>query len=265
MSQFVGIEQLSLSKRRPPGPIPRVPPRLLEVIRAHGPIDPVVVRPAGDHQFEILSNPETWLAVQQLGQREVPIEIRDNVSDREAEEIVAHAYSDARIDPITEAESLAEQMETLGGRDKWGATRQLAALIGLSRSYISHALRLLDLPVDIQELVRAGTLQVGHAKLLVTVESRHKQLQLAQKICRENLSVRAAEKLTRALRTGVSVSDPDPSTQPDPDIVRLEQRVTELIGCRVNVDVSGGKLIIDYASDLEVLDGVLKRLGFDES
>lgn len=262
MNNVVGIEQLSLSKRRPPGSIPKVPPRLLAVIRDHGPIDPVVVRPLGHRRFEILSNPETWLAVQQLGHRDVPVQIRDDLTDSEAEEIVAHAYSDTAEDPIAEAESLAEQLEDLGGREQWGATRKLAAITGLGRSYISHALRLLDLPIDVQELVRAGKLQVGHAKLLVSIKSRPKQLQLAQRICREKLSVRAAEILTRAMRTGSPLPAAETVPEPDPDIVRLEQQVTDILGCRVTVEVEGGKFVIDYGKDLDILDGVLKRLGY---
>ena len=263
MSKWVGIEELRLSPAKPPGPLPVVAMRLLNAIREYGPIESVVVRRLGPNQFEILSNVETWLAVQRLGQREVPIELREDVDDDEAEALVKLSYWGRDQDPIDEAQYLRERLDELGGRETRGATRKLAALTGLSRSYISHALRLLELPKEVQDMIQGGQLQVGHAKPLVTIKERRELLRLARKIAGERLSVRTVEQLARKARAGeaIAVEDP-PSVDPDPDIVRLERRVTELIGCRVSIDVATGTVTLDYAHDLEILDGLLRRFGY---
>lgn len=260
---WVGIDQLRLSPARPSGPLPEIPLWLLKAIRTYGPIQPVVVRRLSPNQFEILSNVETWLAVQRLGQHEVPIEVREGVDDDEAAELVALSAAHHHQDPIEEAEYLHEQLDDLGGRRTRGATKKLATRTGLSRTYISHALRLLELPEEVQEMIRGGRLQVGHAKPLVTINDRKVQLPLARKIANEGLSVRATERLAGAARAGEPVfGDNEAAATRDPDIVRLERRISELIGCQVNIDVTGGKFVVDYAHDLEILDGVLKRLGY---
>lgn len=262
MREWRGIEELRLSAHRPPGPLPSVSLRLLEAIRAHGPIEAVVVRQTGAYQYEILSNPETWLAVQRLGHHDVPVEIRTDVSDEKAAEIVAAAYGVDRTDPLGEAEQLAAQLEALGGRVQWGAIRRLAARTGLSRSYISHALRLLELPDAIRQLIRSGQLHVGHAKLLVTIKDRREQWALARTIIDDGLSVRATAERARAVRAGLALPAAAVDPEPDPDVVRLERAVTDVIGCHTRIDAEAGRLVIDYGGDLEVLEGVLERLGY---
>ncbi len=263
MSEWVGIEELYLSPARPPGPLPTVPVRLLSAIRDYGPIEPVVVRRLGPNQFEILSNVETGLAVQRLGQKVVPIEVREDVDDSEAAEIIRLSAHGRRQDPIDEAQYLQAQLDELGGRKRRGATQRLATLTGLSRTYISHALRLLALPREVQAMISDGRLQVGHAKPLVTIKDRGVLLQLAQKIASEGLSVRAAEQLARNARAGQGIPvDNTQSAPADPNIVKLESDITDLIGCQVSIDVAAGKFVIDYEHDLEILEGVLTRLGY---
>ena len=265
MSEWVGIEELRLSPARPPGPLPVVPVRLLNAIRHHGPIEPVVVRRLGRNQFEILSNVETWLAVQRLGQQRVPIEIRGGVDDEEAAELVRFSATRNRPDPIEEAKALQEQLDELGGRRTRGATKKLAARTGLTRTYISHALRLLELPEEVQAMIRSGRLQVGHAKPLVTIEDRHALVRLARKIAAEGLSVRVTEQLANAARAGEPVlPGNEPAAARDADIEGLERRLAELIGCPVDFDVERGTLVIDYEHDLDILDGVLRRFGYTE-
>lgn len=265
MSIWVGIEQLRLSPARPPGPLPQVPLWLLQAISRHGPIEPVVVRRLEPDQFEILSNAETWLAVQRLGQYKVPIEVREGVGDEEAAELVKLSSTRHFRNPIDEAEYLQEQLNELGGRRTRGAIKKLAERTGLSRTYVSHALRLLELAEEVQEMVRLGELQVGHAKPLVTLKNSKTQLLLARKIVNEHLSVRVAEQLASAARLGEPFpGGPQGAAARDPNLVRLEQRVSELIGCQVTIEVADGKLIIDYVHNFEVLDGILKRLGYTD-
>ena len=259
MREWVGIERLRLSPLRPGGAIPPVPGRLIDAIREHGPVDPVIVRRVDDGHFEILRNAETWLAVQQLGGHEVPVAIVEAVDDAAARAFLAVQSGPTAVNPMTQAREFAAALPARG--DRRGAVRRLAAQTGIGRSAISHALRLLALPPPIQQQLEAGALLVGHARPLVGVRDSALQLRLANRIVRERLTVRQAEALVRDARAGrATVSDTNSGR--DPNIERLEQRLSALIGCATRIDVTAGHLIIDYTKDLEVFDGVLARLGY---
>ena len=93
MTETAYIEQLRLCPLRPKGPLPGVPPRLLEIIREHGVIEPVVVRPTATGKFEILGNVEAWMAAQQLRIDRVPIHVLEDLTDEEAAEIVTASFT----------------------------------------------------------------------------------------------------------------------------------------------------------------------------
>ena len=266
MSRWVGIEQLELSPHRPEKGIPRVSAQLLSQVRAHGPLNPVVVRPCGRDRYEILSNAETWLAVQRAGQHQVPIEVRDDIDDAEAAELLELADK-GRSNPIAEAEAFLLRIDELGGRQKRGAIAQTAREEGRSRSYISHALRLLTLPNIVQDMLIAGALSAGHARALVSLPDRRRQIRLAHRVQRDALSVRQLEDLvsgrgTRTPPAKASVAERTQMPSENPDIRRLEMQVSELLGCPTFVDTDQGELVIRYMQDLEVLEGVLDRLGY---
>ena len=264
MREWRGIEELHLSPRRPDRAVPAVPARLLEATRRHGPIAPVVVRRLREHHYEILGNAETWLAAQRLGQERVPVEVLPDVDDEDAAAIVAATTAGIQENPLDEARQLAERLDELGGRSRWGATRRLATITGLSRSYISHAVRLLRLPDEVQELVRTGRLGVGHAKLLVGLPDRRAQRETARRIVAEHLSVRATETLVRAARRGEVAAVAAGPEETDPDVLRLERTLSDTLGCMVRIRAAAGTLTVDYGGDLDVLDGVLRRIGITD-
>ena len=268
MADWAGIEQLYLSPARPRGPLPEVSASLQRLVETHGPIDPVVVRPHGP-RYEILSNAETWLAAQRAGWREVPIDIRDDITDEEASAIVALTSRGGRSDPIEEAQQLEEQLKKLcaGGRQRrYGAISFLARELGKSRTHMSHTLRLLKLPARIQRLVATGQLTAGHARALVTLKDSRRQDRLAERIIRQRLSVRQAEAVAqgrRISRARTSRHQPGESSfSEDPDIRRLEMTLSDALGSNTRIDSARGRLIIHYGSNLDVLQGVLERLGY---
>lgn len=267
MSTWVGIEQLKLSDARPPGALPSVPPKLIEHVREHGPVNPVVVRRLEGGDFEILSNVETWLAVQKAGQYKVPIEIRDDIDDSQAQQLLCGSLAANPADSIEEADRFAARAQDLGGRQARGVVKQIAQEEGRSRAYVSHALRLLDLPERIQQMVRCGELTAGHARPLVTIQDRKKRLRIAERIALQRLSVRQAEDLARGRRverkrpaqSGAQEDIMQPNQ--DADLRRLEAQITDTIGCETRLDHGAGRMVIHYGGDLDVLQGVLDRLG----
>ena len=270
MADWAGIEQLYLSPWRPRGPLPEVSAALQRLVEAHGPIDPVVVRPHGT-RYEILSNAETWLAAQRAGWHEVPVDVRDDITDEDAEAILALTSAAGGADPIEEARELQAHLKQLCAGDRrrrHGAVTRLAHVVGKSRTHISHSLRLLKLPVRIQHLVARGELSAGHARALVTLKDVRRQERLAESIIRQRLSVRQAEAAAQGRRispTRAPRHQPDELTfNADPDVRRLETALSETLGSTTRVDTERGRLIIHYGGDLEVLQGVLDRLGCDE-
>ena len=271
MGDWAGIGQLYLRPSRARGPLPEVSASRLRLVEMHGPIDPVVVRPRGQHRYEILSNVETWLAAQRAGWREVPIDIREDITDEDADAIVALTSAAQRRDPIEEARQLEAQLERLSAgerRRRYGAITRLARELGKSRTDISHALRLLKLPVRIQHLVASGQLSVGHARALVTLKDAHRQARLAERIIRRGLSVREAEAAAQGRRLGrtrrAGGEGGESSFHEDPDIRRLEMTLTDTLGSVTRIDTASGRLIIHYGGNLDVLQGVLERLGCGE-
>jgi ParB family chromosome partitioning protein len=260
------IDLLQLSDARPAGFIPRASPELIERVRRHGPIDPVVVRPIAGGRYEILSNPEAWVATGRAGRHEVPVVIRDDLSTELAAEIVREQYGDRRApSAIDEAQRFMDELQALGGPGRRGAISRVAAAAGRARAYVAHALRLLELPEDIQALVRQGVLSPGHVRPLVSLRDPVLQRRLARTMVDERLSVRAAERLVRGSRTTTPVATAAAAPSSDAtDLRRLESRMTELIGCPFQVDPKAGRATIQYFGDLEILQGVLERLGYQE-
>lgn len=254
--QEIGLERLVVSPARPDG-VSLTPSReLLASVRQVGVVVPLLVRSTPEGRYEILSDPQVWVAAGRLGLSQVPVVIRDDLPDARVRRIVALHYTEGRRNPMLEAEEFAAQfaeMEDTGH----GSVSRLARRLGLSRSYVAHALRLLDLPVWVQDKIRAGRLSGGHARTLVSVPAPQ-QRQLVHDIEHERLSVRATEQRARALREDGGQAYTQVTE--DPDTRRLEADLTELIGSPFRLE--RGKVIIDYFDDLDVLQGILVRLGY---
>lgn len=256
----VGIEQLHLSPARPRGVVPKPTPALRRRIAKHGVLDPVVVRPRGQEGYEILSNPATWVAAGEVGLHAVPVFIRDGLSDEEAAAIVLDHYQSPVLNAIDEAQGFDDQLQELGEHRQYGAIARLAVRVGRSRTYVAHALRLLALPETIQDLVRSGRLSPGQARPLVTVRGAALQAMLARKIVAEGLSARAVEGLALEHRHPGSTAPGLKPPMVDPDVQRLEQAVTELVGSPF--EIRGNEAVFNFFGNYEVLDGLLSRLGY---
>lgn len=243
--------------------------RLVELLRDFGPIQPVVVRKIGSADYEILGNVETWMAAQQARLDLVPIHIIDDLTEEEAAEILRATFAGFASDPIDEAEYFQDQLEQIEeGGSRYRAVAKLAYLTGNSRTHISHSIRLLKLPIVIQQMVRSGQLTVGHAEPLVGVALQSSKLAIAKRIVNQRLSVQETRTLVREVRNGsataLKTEASKPATAQSPDVLRLQKRIAESIGCEVRLDTDTTRLTISY-HNLDILDGVLAKLGIRES
>ena len=248
--EWLDIDLLHLGTAAQRQGIPKVSVADVEQMRDLGPIVPVSVRPTTAGQYEILAGAETWLCAQRLGQDKVPVFIVDDLDDEQAEQVRPMGGQD----PISEAEDFAEQLMRWEGA-KRGRITGLARWLGLNRAYVAHALRLLRLPETIKDAVRQGRLSAGHARAVLRLPVND-QVAAARRMMRNSMSVREAEALVRGENAG------EDAPARNPDVVRLEHRVSELLGCDFRISEEEGTCTIDYVRNLEILDGVLEKIGY---
>ena len=220
-------------------------------IEAQGILQPVVVRPTSNHRYEILSGERRWRAAQLIGLDRVPVVVRD-VADEDAIAIaLIENIQREDLNPVEEAVGLKRLQEEFGLSQE-----QIAGAVGRSRSAVANSLRLLNLHSDVQTLLGQGVIEVGHAKVLLSLDSAD-QLKAARQVAKRGLSVRQTEALVKSWR-----SDKAPIPHKDPNVSRLEQDLSDRFGARVRIhhqQNGRGRLEIQYAT-LDELDGILKKL-----
>ena len=226
---------------------------LAQSIREHGVVQPVVVRPSPDHpnRFELIAGERRWRAAQRANLTEIPVIIRD-VDDRTALELaIIENVQRSDLNPLEEGMGYQQLI------DEHDYTQaDLAQVIGKSRSHVANTLRLLKLPVKVQQFINEGQLSAGHARCLITVED---PLALAEKIIRDGLSVRQAEALANGQSSAKSKRRTP--TEKDADTKSLEKLLADVIGMKVAIKhgKKGGDVKIHYSS-LEQLDDICRRL-----
>jgi ParB family chromosome partitioning protein len=218
-------------------------------------IQPIVVRPVGGEQYEILAGERRWRAARLAGLTQVPAVVRD-VPDEAALGIgLIENIQREDLNPLEEANGLKRLI------DEFHLTHeQVATAIGRSRAGVTNLLRLLELALPVQEMVQDGAIDMGHARALLAL-SKPRQVELAQRVADDGLSVRETERLVQdALRPPKAARSEAPKL--DTDGRRLQEDLAESLGATVHLKPrSGGKgsLVIEYAS-LDQLDGIVKRL-----
>ena len=234
---------------------------LAQSIKAQGVIQPIVVREraiADSHtgvRFEIIAGERRWRATQIAGLENIPAVIR-TIADSEAVAVaLIENIQRENLNPLEEANAFQRLII-----EYEMSHQEVANSVGRARASITNALRLLDLPSSVQELVNKKMLTMGHARALLSIQDRGMQLEVANLIVEKGLSVREAEGLVRKI---VEKKKPkQQKTAVDPDIQRLEKDLTNRLGARVSIKhkkSGGGTLSIKYSSSDE-LEGILSKI-----
>jgi len=254
----LGVEQLQRGKYQP-----RVDMHndsledLADSIRAQGVVQPIVVRPVDGGKYEIVAGERRWRAAQLAELQDVPVVVRD-MDDRTAIAVaLIENIQRENLNPLEEAHAL----ERLIG--EFDMTHQQAAeAVGRSRTAVSNLLRLLELGEIATGMVQRGELEMGHARALLALGDA-RQAEAARQVVEGGLSVRATERLVKKLLA--AGNRPDIRKTPprrDPDLVSLEQDLSDRIGAPVQVQPGQkgkGRLVISYNS-LDELDGILEHI-----
>ena len=224
---------------------------LAKSIRDKGLLQPLVVRPLHQGDYEIVAGERRWRAAQRAGVHDVPVLIRE-LSDGEALEIaLIENIQRSDLNPLEEARAYGMLMEQFQYTQL-----QLADSIGKSRSHISNTLRLLNLPDSIRRQIEQGSLSAGHARALIATDS---PAELADQIIKLGLSVREAEGLAR---DGGPARKAKAKAEKDADTKALEKAVAEAIGLKVEISHkgdAGGNILISYKT-LDQLEDICRRL-----
>jgi len=252
--QTLPIEFLQRGKYQPRKDMkPDTLQELADSIKAQGVIQPIVVRSIGQDKYEIVAGERRWRASQLAGLQEVPVVIKD-IDDRAAMAVaLIENIQREDLNALEESEALKRLL------DEFDMThQQVADAVGKSRAMVSNLLRLIDLQNDVKTMLIKGELEMGHARALLALEG-DQQISTASKVVKQELTVRATEKLIKSLREDAKPALPK---QQDSDTVRLQDELTEKVGAKViiNHQQNGkGKLVFSYTS-LEELEGLISRI-----
>ena len=230
-------------------------------IKANGVIQPLIVRESSTG-YELVAGERRWRAARMSGLRTVPCIVR-NFDDRQ-NAIVAIIENMQRedLDPIEEALGLKSMTE------KYGFTQeQVSASLGRSRTYITNSIRLLKLPEEIQQYVSSGQMSAAHGRTIINIPDKAKQKEIADKIIRNDLSVRATERLAEKVKDELrperkkrkKASETDKAKTAE--ITAVERELMTLVGTKVNItgDERKGKIELEYYS-LDELNRLIDAL-----
>ena len=228
---------------------------LADSIKAQGVIQPILVRPVENGNFEIIAGERRWRASQLAGLTRVPVVIR-TVPDKSALAMaLIENIQREDLNPLEEATGIQRLV------DEFDMTHDAAAqAVGRSRSAVTNLLRLLNLSKAVQDLLMQGKIEMGHARALLAV-SGSRQAELAHRIISRRMSVREAEQLVGHAETPPRKTARKQQRK-DRDLQALEEELSEILGTTVTLKTirgGRGKLTIDYAS-LDQLDNVLQKL-----
>jgi ParB family chromosome partitioning protein len=228
--------------------------RLADSIRAHGVLQPVVVRRSGD-RYELLVGERRWRAARAAGRQTIPAV----VSDAAPRERLALAL----IENVQRHDLNAiELAHAYRGLAEAGLTQdEIGSEVGLDRSSIANTLRLLELPRELQEDVELGRLSAGHAKALLHLSNPERRRLLRDRIVSQGLSVRGAEEEARRLAPAAGAKRPAVARPVDPNLAQLLDTLRQSLQTRVRIQGSRGRgrIEIDYFGP-EDLDRIVKRI-----
>ncbi len=229
---------------------------LADSIRQHGLIQPIVVRPMGA-VYQIVAGERRWRACRMLGMSEVPVIIKEFTDEETAQIALIENIQRQDLNPVEEAMAYRSLM------DEYGMTQEeLSKAVGKSRSAIANAVRLLNLPDEIVEMLRKGKLSAGQAKAIAAAGSEENMLELARLAEKGKVTVRGIEKLAAEKSEKEKITGEKSSKSPEERanlsyITEMQISLEEHLQRKVRIsskDGNKGELTIDFYSQDELSD-----------
>jgi ParB family chromosome partitioning protein len=225
---------------------------LAQSIRETGILQPVVVVPEGD-SYRIIVGERRWRAAKKLGLQTIPVLIRNLTEAQQHEAMLIENLQREDLNPIEIAKAYQKMVE------EFNCTQEdVAKKVGKDRTSVTNTLRLLKLPEKIQDMISDGKLSMGQARALISVEDPERQQSIAERIMKDNLSVREVEKMVRRLQTPAEKPHKVPM---DPDLLTFQEELLKLLGTKVVLsgDQNKGVLKIFYYT-LDDLNRIYEKI-----
>lgn len=219
-------------------------------IAQHGVLQPLLVRPMPDGSYQLVAGERRWRASRMAGLTEVPVVVRDMDEQESAELALIENLQREDLNPMEEAIGYRTLMESYGMTQE-----QTAQVVNKSRPAVANALRLLQLPEAVTDLVAAGKLAAGHARTVLAFEGEEAQIAAATAAVDKGLSVRELEKMAKSAKAKPRA--PKEPKKQDSFYDEVALSLKEALGRQVKVTVAskGGTLQIEFfdAEDLRYL------------
>ncbi len=220
---------------------------LSESIRQNGILQPILVRRKGDGIYELIAGERRFRAAKIAKLSTVPVIIRNSKDDESTVLALVENIQRKDLNPMEEAKSYTQLL------DEFGLTQEMIAeRVGRERSSVANILRLVSLPNEIQQFIENEQLTLGHAKVILGIHNPQTQIEIANKIIRDQLSVRAVEQMVTNDQAGIKknkkkVLAPVSSGR----YANLEEQLRKQLGTKVAIRPKkrGGELTVTYYSD----------------
>lgn len=231
---------------------------LAKSIKEHGIIQPIVVSRL-NNRYKIIAGERRWRAAKIAGISKIPVIVK-NLSSKEILEIaLIENLQREDLNSIEEAEAYTKLVKAFSLTQE-----EVSKRIGKSRSYVTNIMRLLSLDESIKDMISNKKITYGHAKALLSLEDNGKQLEIANRIMDENLSVREVENIVRKINETKAPNKLKKKTQTkNSQFVEMEENLRMLFNTKVNIITGNkkGKIEIEYYSkdDLErILETIMQ-------
>ncbi len=235
----LAIEKVQPNKLQPRRTFaPEFLKELSDSIKEKGIIQPIIVRQIEGGQYEIVAGERRWRAAQLAGLREIPAILKTADAKETLELALIENIQRADLNPLEEAEAYSQLAKT------YNLTQQeIATKMGKDRATVANLMRLLQLHPEVRQMVKNNELQLGQAKVLMSLEDMDDQLTVAKKIAKQGLTVRMAERLVKRVKSGQS--DLSFFTEKE-EITRkmlkeIENELQKKLGTKISIDQIGGK------------------------
>ncbi|MDO5009233.1 MAG: ParB/RepB/Spo0J family partition protein [Intestinibacter bartlettii] len=227
---------------------------LCESIKKYGVLQPIVLKPDEDGKYMIIAGERRYRASIMAKKDEIPAVIKDIPIKEVMEIALVENLQRENLNIIEEAKAYKNLIEQYKSTQE-----ELAVLVGKSRPYITNTMRLLNLSKEVKKYIELDEISPGHGKALLRISDEMKQIELAQKIIKENLSVRKTEEIVKNILE--DKKNKNKLKEKDIFIKDIEDRLMNTLGTKVNI-TSGkkkGKIEIEYYTD-EDLNDIIYRL-----
>lgn len=233
---------------------------LVHSVREFGVLQPVVVRRNEEGAYELIMGERRTRASREAGLASIPAIVRDTADDELLRDALLENLHRSQLNPLEEASAYQQLLEDFGITQE-----QLATRIGRSRPQISNTIRLLKLPVPVQQRVAAGVLSAGHARAILSLDSVEAMQRLSDKIVNEDLSVRAAEAAAKGVDAALQRTPAPKAGARRAHLDDVAERLGDRLNTKVKISLSArkGQVIIDFAT-IQDLNRILAEIGETE-